>query len=310
MEGPYRDLGHGFARLTGLEGARRGPSRVHSVEDALLELLRNARDAGAERIYVASTLRRRRFRTLTVIDDGEGIPEPYTDLVFEPGVTTRHLNPVHDPQQSHHPDPHGAGLALYHIRNAALGAKVLSPSSPTAIGVTFDTRQLPERALQSGTRPSKTNLLATVEIFARANEHLNLHHGPPARILATLLDHRIIHNRRDWSNEEVRGRAAELGLAVSIRTVQRIRRGEIEPLGRVEVTRAPAPGTTASRGTAGTRMERPMLRLGEEERAEIAAILRRAARAGYLELSELKVEARPGEVLVRARIYEPEDEYE
>ena len=47
MDGPYRDLGAGFARLTGLEGARRGPSRITHVEDALLELLRNARDAGA-----------------------------------------------------------------------------------------------------------------------------------------------------------------------------------------------------------------------------------------------------------------------
>ncbi len=47
MEGPYRDLGAGFARLTGVEGARRSPSRLTHVEDALLELLRNARDAGA-----------------------------------------------------------------------------------------------------------------------------------------------------------------------------------------------------------------------------------------------------------------------
>jgi hypothetical protein len=315
MEGPYRDLGHGFARLTGLEGARRGPSRVHSVEDALLELLRNARDAGAGRIYIASTLRRRRFRTLSVLDDGEGIPEPYRDLVFEPGVTTRHLSPVHDPDDAFHTAPHGAGLALYHIRNAALDARVLSTSSPTAIGVTFDTHHLPERALQSGSRPSRTNLLATVEAFARANGHLSLHHGPPARVLATLLGHHIIQPRNGhsgWSSSaEIRDRAAELGLGVSLRTVQRILRGEIPPLARVEAAgRARASGTNAGSGTVGALAERPVLRLGEEERAQIAAILRRAARAGYLDLAELRVEARPGEVLMRARIYEPEDEYE
>lgn len=319
MEGPYRDLGEGFARLTGLEGARRGPSRVQAVEDALRELLRNARDAGARRIYVASTLKRRRYRALTVLDDGEGIPEPYRDLVFEPGVTTRHLSPVHDRGDALLGAPHGAGLALYHIRNAALDARVLSTASPTAISATFDTDHLPERALQSGSRPSRTNLLATVETFARANENLALYHGPPARILATLLYHHIIQTRdegertRAASSAEIRERAQELGLGVSVRTVQRIRRGGIPRLERVErVEPGRAPGAHHARsGThPGAATEGPVLRLGEEERAEIAAILGRAARAGYLELGDLVIEARPGEVMVRVRIYEPEEEYE
>src|SRR4028118_727095 len=109
MDGPYRDLGAGFARLTGLEGTRRVPSRIAHVEDALLELLRNARDAGARGIYVASTLKDRRYRILTVLDDGHGIPESHKALIFEPGVTTRHLSPVLDP---HDPgaNVHGAGL--------------------------------------------------------------------------------------------------------------------------------------------------------------------------------------------------------
>ena len=152
MEGPYRDLGSGFARLTGPEGARRGPSPITHVEDALLELLRNARDAGAARIFVASTLTARRFRTLTVIDDGQGIPDPYADLIFEPGVTTRHLVPVPDPtaRASSH---HGAGLALYHLKQASTSAEVLSPIAdrvyglrdftiidPDGVGVRFGTR--------------------------------------------------------------------------------------------------------------------------------------------------------------------------
>lgn len=311
MDGPYRDLGHGFARLTGLEGARRGPSRVSAVEDALLELLRNSRDAGAKNVYVASTLGRRRFRTLTVLDDGEGIPEPYMDLVFEPGVTTRHLSPVHEPvfpEGAAHGSPHGAGLALYHIRNAALEAAVLSASSPTAISVTFDTHSLPERALQSGSRPSKTNLLATVEAFARANKPLTLHYASPARILAILLNNHIIQSNA--SAEEIKVRARDLGLGVSLRTVQRILRGDIPGVPAVGEVAARERGIPDRRDSENSETGGPVLPLEEAEREEIAAILRRVARAGYLELAELEVEARPGEVYVRARVYEPEDEYE
>jgi CBS domain-containing protein len=300
VEGPYRDLGSGFARLTGPEGARRNPSRLRYVEDALLELLRNARDAGATSIYVASTLKSRRYRVLTVLDDGGGIPETHTDLIFEPGVTSRHLHPVPDPAGF----PHGAGLSLYHIKNAAIDARLVSASSPTALKVTFDTHTFPERALQSGSRPSRSNLQATLASFARTGP--TLYHGSPARILATLLNNRIIQG--SGTAAHLRRRAAGLGLEVSLRTVQRVWRGEVSPVGAVSPT-----GT----GEAGRKkMERrgfqdgPVLEVGEEERGAVADILRRAARASYLEVGELELESRPGEISVRARIYEPEEDYE
>jgi hypothetical protein len=56
--------------------------------------------------------------------------------------------------------------------------------------------------------------------------------------------------------------------------------------------------------------EGPVLTVGEEERGAVAAILRRAARASYLEIEELQLESRPGEISVRARVYEPEEDYE
>ena len=300
-EGPYRDLGSGFARLTGPEGARRTPPRLHYVEDALLELLRNARDAGARSVFVASTLKQRRYRTLTVLDDGHGIPETHKALIFEPGVTTRHLSPVlYEGDRA----PHGSGLSLYHIKNTALSAEVLSSSSPTAIKVTFDTHTLPERSLQSSSRPSQTNLLATLQNFA-AND-LNLYHAPPARILASLLENHIIQ----WpaTTTELRGRAQALGLEVSLRTAQRVWRGEVAAVGRVVVAERGEARVDGGRG--GGVGDGPVLVLGAEERGGIADILRRAARAGYLELGELELRTRPGEVSVRARIYEPEEEYE
>ncbi len=306
MDGPYRDLGSGFARLTGVEGARRGPSRISHVEDALAELLRNARDAGASNVLVASTLTRRRFRTLTVLDDGHGIPDPYKNLVFDPGVTTRHLDPVVDP--SDRGAPHGAGLSLYHVRQAALSAEVLSPSSPTAIRATFDTELLPERALQSETRPSKSNLRSVLQHFAHnpPPERLtNAYYGPPARILATLIHNHII--RTDGEARELEALSRRIGLAVSLRTVQRVLRGDVAPLRPVSSgeERGIVRETRGAVGGGG-----PVLALGSEEAAGIADILRRAARAGYLEIEDLKLESRPGEISLRARVYEPEEEYE
>lgn len=302
MEGPYRDLGAGFARLTGVEGARRGRSGISHVEDALVEMLRNARDAGARNVLVASTLTRRRFRTLTVIDDGSGIPDAYASLIFEPGVTTRHLNPTRDPV------PHGSGLALYHIREAALSAELLSTASPTALRATFDTDLLPERALQSRTRPSTSNLRASMETFLRRlppDRHLSAYYGSPARVLATLHHNHIIQGAGDAvALKEVSDR---LGLGVSLRTAQRVLRGEVGALGPVAIERGER-GVPRGRRVVGE--GGPVLPLGDGERAGIEAILRRAASAGYLEVENLRVESRPGEIVVRAHIYEPEDEYD
>jgi hypothetical protein len=307
VEGPYRDLGAGFARLTGVEGARRGPSRITYVEDALLELVRNARDAGAARIYVASTLKDRRFRTLTVIDDGHGIPESHRDLILEPGVTTRHLNPVTEPGD---PSTHGAGLSLYQIKNHSVETRVLSTSSPTSIQATFDTNTIPERTLQSTTRPSNSNLRATLERFTATTNaqspRLHSYYGPPARILTTLLLHRIIQNERDSAG--LREAANGLGLGVSVRSVQRILRGEVLPI--EDLSGGELGEGVRGRRAVGRRDRGPVLELREEESARIADILRRAARAGYMEVEELRFESRPGEISLRARVYEPEEEYE
>lgn len=298
LEGPYRDLGGGFARLMGAEGLRRSPGRIHSVEGALLELLRNSRDAGAHNIYVASSLKARRYRTIVVIDDGRGIPETHKDLIFEAGVTTRHLEPSSSPGDT----LHGAGLSLYHIRNAALSAEVLSTSSPTAIKAVFDTQTLPEKSLQSTSRPSKSNLPATLAKFA-ASTPSHLYHASPARILARLLRQRIIQTT---GTERVREEAWRLGLEVSLRTVQRVISGEIPAADEV----AAASGRIRRRGNGPNGSGGPILSVGSEDLAKILAVLQRAARSSYLELAGLDVEKRPGEVILRARVYEPEEEYE
>jgi Histidine kinase-, DNA gyrase B-, and HSP90-like ATPase len=272
LEGPYRDLGLGFARLTGAEGLRRSPGRIRSIEDALLELLRNSRDAGARNVYVASSLRARRYRTLVVIDDGRGIPETHRGLIFEPGVTTRHLDPISYPDRKD--ALHGAGLSLYHLKYAALSAEVLSASSPTTIKAVFDTHTLPEKSLQSGTRPSRSNLSATLTKFIEATspQTPRLYYASPARILARLLKNRII---RGSGVEQAWKTARALGLEISLRTVRRVISGEILAVDEATGGRAGQAGGNVMRrnGLGG-----PILSVGAEDLAEISAILQRAAR--------------------------------
>ncbi len=329
MEGPYRDLGSGFARLLGAEGARRSPGRIYYVEDALHELLRNSRDAGARNIYVASSLRARRYRTLVVMDDGQGLPETHGHLIFEPGVTTRHLDPI--PPGPEGDLPHGAGLSLYHVKNAALSSEILSTSSPTAIKIVFDTHTLPEKSLQAGSRPSKTNLLATTTKFAPTpfTPQPRIYHASPASILARLLKDHIIQIGRDGSREGVRIKSIEstnkgsqargvreaasaLGLEVSLRTVQRVVAGDVSAAREI----SPSPGGLRGGNRVGSGEARsegpggPILSIGNDDLAEIRSVLRRAAASSYLGLAGLDFEARPGEVILRGRVYEPEEEYE
>jgi hypothetical protein len=306
LEGPYRDLGSGFARLTGVEGLRRGPSHIDFVEDALLELLRNARDAGAENIYVASSLRARRYRSLTVLDDGHGIPEPYKALVFEPGVTNRHLSPTTTIGITN-----GGGLSLYHIKNAAISAEVLSTDSPTSIRTTFDTRSLPERALQSGVRASRSNLLGIIQEFLSNNLptiNLTIYYDSPSAILATLIKRRIILTKTNDANRLV-GEGERLGIGTSLRTIQRIKRGEIEPANSVAIDMGP-PEKSSSVEALEDGFRQARLQLDQEEISRIAAIIGEAARSRYLEVGEFRVESRPGEIVIRSPVYEPEEEYE
>ena len=66
------DLGDGFVRLRSSEAERRQAAQdIRSSEDVVIELLRNARDAGASRIFLA-TQRTGNARLLTVLDDGQG----------------------------------------------------------------------------------------------------------------------------------------------------------------------------------------------------------------------------------------------
>jgi len=140
------DLGEGFVRLNVSEAERRQAKHdIRSTEDILIELLRNARDAGARRLFVASSLEED-VRHLTIIDDGQGVPAGLQQQIFEPRVTSKLASMVVDGW-----GVHGRGMALYSIaqntevcRLAASGVQ-----QGAALDITADIRKLRERADQS-----------------------------------------------------------------------------------------------------------------------------------------------------------------
>jgi hypothetical protein len=308
-EGPYRDLGGGFARLTGVEGVRRAPSRIETVEDALFELVRNATDAGASNIYVATALRARRYRELVVLDDGGGVPERYRDVIFEPGVTTRHLSPSRTGDLTH-----GAGLSLHHIKETALSAELRSSGSPTAIRTVFDTQTLPERALQSGPnsrRDSRTNLRATLQSLSRAPGAPEIFYGSPASILTILINNRII--QKDVKVSEFESWCeTTMGVELSGRTLQRVLKGIVKPAGRVagEDVDEKGKGQEGFKRAGGVSTGSGRLDLDARDLDQIKGIMERAARESYLEVSDLGVESVDGAITIRAIVYESEGEYD
>ncbi|MFR5091767.1 MAG: ATP-binding protein [Adlercreutzia equolifaciens] len=140
------DLGDGFVRLRSSEAERRQAAQdIRSSEDVVIELLRNARDAGASRIFLA-TQKTGNARLLTVLDDGQGIPAAQHERIFEPRVTSK-LDSAHMDKWG----MHGRGMALYSISVNAEEARVLQsePGLGTTLTVATDTESLPEKADQS-----------------------------------------------------------------------------------------------------------------------------------------------------------------
>ncbi|MFR0868457.1 MAG: sensor histidine kinase [Adlercreutzia sp.] len=159
------------------------------------ELLRNARDAGASRIFLA-TQKTGNARLLTVLDDGQGIPAAQHERIFEPRVTSK-LDSAHMDKWG----MHGRGMALYSISVNAEEARVLQsePGLGTSLTVATDTESLAEKADQSTfprfeQEPSGSwamrgpkNIVRTAAEFALEHRgDLSVYLGTPVEVAATL----------------------------------------------------------------------------------------------------------------------------
>jgi hypothetical protein len=270
------NLGDGFVRLKVSEAERRQAKHdIRTVEDVIVELLRNSRDAHARRIYIANS-REGDTRTVTVLDDGVGVPPSMHDAIFEPRVTSKLETMVVDRW-----GVHGRGMALFSVRTNAAEARVVASDLHKGCAVTIvtDTRELPERADQSKWPSVDTdeetgrlkvatgphNIVRRVVEFAVEHPDLDVYIGTPTEVLATLvadardsLDSRQLLFCDDaarlpvWQRPAIAADAAELvrvsesvGLAISERTAHRALAGELARLSSVMRTVAPLPETLA-----------------------------------------------------------------
>lgn len=259
------DFGGGFVRLNISEAEKRQAKHdIRSVEDVVIELIRNSRDSGCKNIFLSSS-KEGDERTIVVIDDGCGIPNELINLVFEPRVTSKLDTVVEDKYGIH-----GRGMALYSIKNNVKISEIISsaPSRGTLFKVAADIRKLPEKRDQS-TQPitrmkngaivvikGPNNISRVLTEFALTHTDLSIYFGAPSQILATLYDlsQNLISERGAqellfyevfrkgsiplWQCLGAIGDPKSLmdaagcsyGLNVSLRNVHRIFSGEIEPL--------------------------------------------------------------------------------
>ncbi len=253
------DLGDGFVRLRSAEAERRQAAHdIRSTEDVVIEMLRNARDAHAQSIFLAVS-REGTTRRIVMLDNGDGVPPAMHKRIFEPRVTSK-LDTMHFDKWG----VHGRGMALYSIAaNAEIAHIVASDSGKgSSILIETDLEKLGEKVDQSsfplfeltesGTVSVRgpKNILRTVCEFALESRHdCSIYLGSTTDIVATLYAFglssltaaaRVFGNAEEFpvckrlslaaDPAELACAAAFLGLALSERSARRVLDGEIAPV--------------------------------------------------------------------------------
>ena len=252
------DLGDGFVVLRATEAQRRQAAHdIRGTEDIVIEMLRNSRDAHASNIFLALS-REGDTRRITMIDDGDGVPDHLHDRIFDARVTSK-LDSMHVDVWG----VHGRGMALYAVRENSQKAYVAASKvgGGTSIVVETDTKRLPEKVDQSSmptfvrSDSGAVAIRGTRNIFRMVAEFTYVDHdsctvyvGSPVEIAATLWSfgkmllprtarvfcespERIDVCKRLALASDPTGFAelsASIGLELSERSARRIMDGEVE----------------------------------------------------------------------------------
>ncbi|HHT78706.1 MAG TPA: ATP-binding protein [Actinobacteria bacterium] len=196
IENIEQDLGSGYVRLRISEAERRQALQdIKCVEDIVVELLRNSRDAESSNIYIATKKSGDSERIIYFIDDGRGIPSDLKDLIFEARVTSKLENARKDIYGFH-----GRGMALFSIKLNV--EEIYLTFSRTGAGSSFflriDLSKIPEKKDQS-VFPEIVELDGNISIigglnnipknlveFKLQNQEINLYYGAPSQIILSM----------------------------------------------------------------------------------------------------------------------------
>lgn len=315
-------LGDGFVRLRTAEAERRQAKHdIRCVEDIVIEMLRNARDAHASNIYLA-TSREGSIKSLVFIDDGDGVPLEMHERIFEPRVTSKLETMVMDKW-----GVHGRGMALYSIKENVDDVRVLSsaPQLGASLAVRVDLDILPEKTDQSSMpvigRDDEGNLVVTsgphnlnrtvAEFALDMKDAVNVFVGSPAEIAATLVERGgrqltstqllfcddistlpvILRPAAAGDAAELVAVCGELGLEMSERTAHRILAGQIETIMPLsDILAEQGRGTRAHEHEIDLYRDRRGLKLSDDDRAAFSRALEDAftmvAQRYYIELAD------------------------
>ena len=190
------DLGDGYVRLKISEAERRQALQdINCVEDIIVELLRNSRDAGSKNIFIGTKKIEDKRRKIYFIDDGNGIPPNLQKLIFQSRVTSKMENGIKDPYGFH-----GRGMALFSIKLNVDDIRIVfsDKSKGASFYIDIDLLEIPEKKDQSVVPQiikmdgdlsiigGVNNIIKTIIEFQLQNRDINFFYGSPTQILATM----------------------------------------------------------------------------------------------------------------------------
>jgi hypothetical protein len=190
------DLGDGYVRLKISEAERRQALQdINCVEDIILELMRNSRDAGSKNIFIGTKKFEDKRRKIYFIDDGCGIPPNLQNLIFQSRVTSKLENGIKDSYGFH-----GRGMALFSIKLNVDDIRIIFSDRLKGASFYLDINLLKihEKKDQSiipkvikidgdlNVIGGVNNIIKTIIEFQSQSKHINFYYGSPTQILTTM----------------------------------------------------------------------------------------------------------------------------